>query len=397
VAHTTIEGGQVPPNSRPRDRAQTLLTVAERLFAERGYRAVSVNDIAQAAGITGPALYRHFPSKQALFAEVLMAGLDALQETTDAALAAEFTDPRQRLHAVTVAIATLSVERRNAATLWRWRGDELASDDRDQVIKRGAELITSWAHVLHPHRPELSRSDAKLLCLAALNVCGSVAVHRTRIPKGRYVTTLSAVAERALMTELPRSEPATKPLPAVRVPSKREHILSEATRLFAERGYKAVSMEDIGAAVGLAAPSVYRHYGGKEEILVTAAHRMADQLMLTSTRVLTAEPDPRHALAGLLESYVDTLATYADLLAVYTGELDHVPASRRAEFVKVQRDYVAQWMSLLCDLGHEDAQARVMTHAALSVVNDLSRWQWVRSRGARRAELIALGRAILAL
>lgn len=387
----------MPPNSRPRDRARTLLTVAERLFAERGYRAVSVNDIAKAAGITGPALYRHFPSKQALFAQVLMAGLDALQEATDAALDADGIAPTERLHAVTEAIATLSVERRNAATLWRWRGDELSSDDRDHVIKRGTELITSWARVLHPHRPELSRSDAQLLCLAALNVCGSVAVHRTRMPKGRYVAVLSAVAERTLMAELPRSAPATETPTAARVPSKREHILSEATRLFAKRGYKAVSMEDIGSAVGLAAPSVYRHFGGKEEILLTAAHRMADQLMLTSTRVLAAEPDPAQALAGLLESYVDTLATYADLLAVYTGELDHVPDSRRTELIRVQRDYVAQWTRLLCDLGNEEAQARVTTHAALSVVNDLSRWQWVRSRGARRAELIALGRAVLDL
>jgi AcrR family transcriptional regulator len=52
-------------------RAQ-LLAVTARLFAERGFHGVSIEDIGAAAGISGPGVYRHFPSKDALLAELLV-------------------------------------------------------------------------------------------------------------------------------------------------------------------------------------------------------------------------------------------------------------------------------------------------------------------------------------
>ena len=43
----------------------------------------------------------------------------------------------------------------------------------------------------------------------------------------------------------------------------REKILLEALRLFSQRGYDAVSVEQIAQAVGIRAPSLYKHYKGK--------------------------------------------------------------------------------------------------------------------------------------
>ena len=54
------------------DRRSKLLTAAERLIAERGYLAVRLEDIGSAAGVSGPAIYRHFPNKEALLAELLV-------------------------------------------------------------------------------------------------------------------------------------------------------------------------------------------------------------------------------------------------------------------------------------------------------------------------------------
>jgi AcrR family transcriptional regulator len=54
----------------PRRRRQ-LLDVALRVFAERGYHPTSMNDIAEAAGVTKPVLYQHFRSKRALYLELL--------------------------------------------------------------------------------------------------------------------------------------------------------------------------------------------------------------------------------------------------------------------------------------------------------------------------------------
>ncbi len=48
-----------------------ILTAARALFAERGFEAASIDDIALAAGVTKGAVYHHFPSKEAIFVEVL--------------------------------------------------------------------------------------------------------------------------------------------------------------------------------------------------------------------------------------------------------------------------------------------------------------------------------------
>ena len=52
-------------------RRQQLVTVALELFARRGYRATTMDDIADAAGVTKPLLYQHFSSKRALYLELV--------------------------------------------------------------------------------------------------------------------------------------------------------------------------------------------------------------------------------------------------------------------------------------------------------------------------------------
>ena len=53
-------------------RREQILATAAELFASRGYHGVSVADLGAACGISGPALYKHFPSKQAMLAEMLV-------------------------------------------------------------------------------------------------------------------------------------------------------------------------------------------------------------------------------------------------------------------------------------------------------------------------------------
>ena len=60
-------------------RDQILATAAE-LFAARGFHGVSVADLGAACGISGPALYKHFPSKDAMLAEMLVSISEELLE-----------------------------------------------------------------------------------------------------------------------------------------------------------------------------------------------------------------------------------------------------------------------------------------------------------------------------
>src|SRR5262245_25774211 len=87
--------------ARPRaanyeDRRRKIGDRAAALFAERGFAAVSMNDIAEACGCAKSLLYHYFPSKERLLHDILLAHVLALREAARAALA-ESSEPRRQL------------------------------------------------------------------------------------------------------------------------------------------------------------------------------------------------------------------------------------------------------------------------------------------------------------
>jgi AcrR family transcriptional regulator len=59
-------------------RTRQRLDAAARLFADRGFHAVSIGELGTAVGVSGPALYRHFPSKDAMLEEILLGTSESL-------------------------------------------------------------------------------------------------------------------------------------------------------------------------------------------------------------------------------------------------------------------------------------------------------------------------------
>ena len=64
-------------------RRELLLTAAADLFAARGFHAVGIDDIGEAAGITGPGVYRHFSSKQTILATLIERTMDRMLELAE--------------------------------------------------------------------------------------------------------------------------------------------------------------------------------------------------------------------------------------------------------------------------------------------------------------------------
>ena len=146
-----------PVNTRPRNRKEQLTDAAAELFRRHGYHGVSVNDIAAAAGVTGPAVYRHFRGKQDVLAHVLLSGLDKFGLVTDEALARD-----KPLHSLVEAVSALAVERREVTALWRWQGRHLDKADQIKIRKRGSELMGDWTSALRETRPLSFRGGASM-------------------------------------------------------------------------------------------------------------------------------------------------------------------------------------------------------------------------------------------
>ncbi len=397
--------GDTSRTKRGRDRRAQLAAVASELFRERGYHGVGINDIAAAAGVTGPALYRHFTDKQAVLAHVLLTGLRDMETATEGALEGADTATPERIRDLLGRLAARSVERREVAALWRWEGRHLDPETQHEIRSRSTAMLTAWSKVLMRRRPELAADDAELLCWAALSVFGSVSVHHTSLPKRRFTELLTTLALRVLHADLPT--PATggtgpeEAAPTLGHPSRRERLLTEAAELFRTRGFTDVSMEDIGQAAGIAGPSVYRHFSSKGSLLAAIGRRAGDRLGLAAEHAVrtSAPPDETEALRRLADSYVRTLTGPPELLVAFSVDRVHIPERDRGELVRIQRDYVAQWVGLLQAVhpGSDTREIRIVVHAALTIANDLTRTRRVAARPNLTAELGTLLRAVLGI
>ena len=152
---------------------------------------------------------------------------------------------------------------------------------------------------------------------------------------------------------------------------RRDEILDAAAVLFAGRGFHGVSIDDLGAAVGLSGPAIYRHFAGKEDVLAQMLLRISQRLHDEGARCVTAAPDARTALEALLRSHVSFAVSQPELITVHGRELGSVPEPARRQVRRLQRLYVEEWVDVLAELtpGVPPGRLRTAVHAAIGLLN----------------------------
>jgi len=153
--------------------------------------------------------------------------------------------------------------------------------------------------------------------------------------------------------------------------ARRDEILDAAARLFADRGYHGVTIDDIGAAVGMTGPGIYRHFVGKEDVLAQMLLRISVRLRDEGARRVEAAPDAASALEALLRWHVDFSLHQPALITVHGRELGNVPEPARRQVRRLQRLYVQEWVGVVSELlpGASQARLRVAVHAAIGLLN----------------------------
>ncbi len=149
--------------------------------------------------------------------------------------------------------------------------------------------------------------------------------------------------------------------------------------------------------MGINASSVYRVFPGKADILAAAFYRASERVSEATTVALDGAVDAADALRRLTESYVELTFERSDLVSVYLAENSNLPGGDRHELRKVQRLHVEEWVRLLTEVRPElpAPEARVLVHAALNLVTDLSRWVRFDRRTGMDAHLVRLAMLIM--
>ncbi|UNO41897.1 TetR/AcrR family transcriptional regulator [Streptomyces sp. MST-110588] len=157
--------------------------------------------------------------------------------------------------------------------------------------------------------------------------------------------------------------------------SRREQILKEAARLFAERGFHGVGVDEIGAAVGISGPGLYRHFAGKDAMLAELLVGISERL-LEGGRIRVAAggenpEDPEAVLDALIEGHIDFALDDRPLITVHDRELDRLREADRKRVRRLQREYVELWVTVVRQVHPEcaEAQVRACVHAVFGLLN----------------------------
>ncbi len=169
----TRRGGQETLRSRQKsDRRSQLLAAAEQLMAERGFLAVRLEDIGAAAGVSGPAIYRHFPNKEALLVELLV-GISTRLLDGAQAVVAEAADPQGALNGLIDFHVDFAL---SEPDLIRIQDRDLASlpgSAQRQVRKAQRRYVETWVGALRAVDPGLAEDDARMMAHAAFGLLNS--------------------------------------------------------------------------------------------------------------------------------------------------------------------------------------------------------------------------------
>ncbi len=152
---------------------------------------------------------------------------------------------------------------------------------------------------------------------------------------------------------------------------RRLRLLSAAERLFAERGFLAVRLEDIGAAAGVSGPAIYRHFPNKESLLVELLVGISARLLAGAREVRARSSDAAAVLDGLIDFHLDFALGEPDLIRIQDRDLAHLPEAAEKQVRKAQRQYVEVWVGVLRELNPElaEADARLTAHAVFGLLN----------------------------
>lgn len=178
------------------------MRAAAQLFAERGYNAVSTVELGEAVGMSGPALYNYFPSKEALLCELLvdvstrlLAG--CLEIVGDERSAEETLDELIAFH---VEFATTEPD---IILLQDRELSSLPTEANRKVRRLQREYVREWQKVLHVLHPEFSEAEAQTRLLATVGLLNSTP-HSARASgaraSGSQAAEILAVMARAALT-----------------------------------------------------------------------------------------------------------------------------------------------------------------------------------------------------
>jgi AcrR family transcriptional regulator len=146
--------------------------------------------------------------------------------------------------------------------------------------------------------------------------------------------------------------------------NRRAALIRSAAHLFAERGFTAVSTGELGEAVGMSGPALYKHFPSKDALLAEILLDVSERLLAGGREILAAQDAPAEALGRLIRFHLDFATSDPDVIRLQDRELPALAPEDNRRVRHLQREYVQSWDGPLAglrpDLDDGERQVRLM-------------------------------------
>jgi AcrR family transcriptional regulator len=173
-----------------------------------------------------------------------------------------------------------------------------------------------------------------------------------------------------------------------------EQTLAAAHSLFAERGYAAVTMDEIAAAIGVTKPLLYNYFGNKERLYIACMERAGNALVATIAEAVRETANPGDALGAGVRAFFSFLDSDRSAWAVLFDEtlphgevFDRVAAYRGQILDLVSASLLAQLPLRRREAAEVEVEA--LSTALLGASEALARW-WLRTEAISAEDAAAL-------
>ena len=194
------------PSTDAVPRREQLLEAAAQLFSQRGFHAVGIDDIGAAAGISGPGVYRHFASKQALLEALVDRAMTRMLDGAER-IAATHDDPRTALDALVDLHVAFAVSERALIGVWIRESRSLSVDVRRSLRRRMRAYDQAWLQVLGPLREDLEPAGVAVVAGCTLAMLNGTAFTSPSVPAAEQARLLRRMALAALLTRRAPRDP----------------------------------------------------------------------------------------------------------------------------------------------------------------------------------------------
>ena len=164
--------------------------------------------------------------------------------------------------------------------------------------------------------------------------------------------------------------------------ARRLQIVTTAKTLFAERGYRATTMDDIALAAGVTKPLVYQHFSSKRDLYQELVDSVAQELLDALNYAMGEASGPRQLVELGFATYFELAVTHEEAFRLLFGR--DVPKDEELnEAVLRIEDTLARAVEDLLDAGLSPDHRRLLAHAVVGMTEGASR-HWVATASSRQ-------------